>query len=276
MGELAVLAERLAVVGDDDDERVIEHARGAERADQAADERVDAGDFAGVRRGGVTRAERLGRIVGSMGVVEVDPGEERSGARSTEPGERTLDHRRTRALGFERRLAGAARNHVVVDREAAPEPESMVEHEGADERAGVIARVVKAGGERRQRVGKRSAAVLMHAVVDGQHPGKQCRVGWKGERSCRGDGVESDARLGDGVEARSFGSLGAVAAEVIRAQGVERHQQDVRAGCLRRARARCNEQQAGGENVPREERHACRMSRGEQTTCQRTIFWMVA
>ena len=73
---LAVLAERLAVIAGDDDDRPIQQAPAVERLEQPADLRVGKRDFADVRIAAYRRAERFGRIVRTVRVVEVRPQEE--------------------------------------------------------------------------------------------------------------------------------------------------------------------------------------------------------
>jgi hypothetical protein len=74
VGALAVLAEALAVIRQDEDERPVELARRPEVVEQASDHRVRVRDFRVVRfvLGGV----RLGRAIGLMRVVKMDPRKE--------------------------------------------------------------------------------------------------------------------------------------------------------------------------------------------------------
>jgi hypothetical protein len=72
---LAVLPERLAVIPGDNDDGPIQQLAPVERLEQAANLRVGKGDLADVWID-VARVERLGRIVGSMRVVEMRPEEE--------------------------------------------------------------------------------------------------------------------------------------------------------------------------------------------------------
>ncbi len=71
----AVIAEAFAVVRDNGDERAVELAGLLERGDERRDAAVDVRDFAVVRRRGESCAERRGRFVGRVRVVQMDPGE---------------------------------------------------------------------------------------------------------------------------------------------------------------------------------------------------------
>ena len=73
---LAVLAEALAVIGGDDDQRAIELAGGAQIRQQPADHRVGVGDLGVVRL--VLRRVRLRGAVGFVRIVEMNPARTRA------------------------------------------------------------------------------------------------------------------------------------------------------------------------------------------------------
>ena len=75
MRPLAVVAESLAMIAGNHDERAIEIAAGTERVEQARELRVGVGDLAVVRRLGPRRELRW-RRVWRVRIVEVDPDEE--------------------------------------------------------------------------------------------------------------------------------------------------------------------------------------------------------
>ena len=77
MRALAVLAERLAVVGDDDDGGAGEEAGLLEMFEQASDGGVGVGDLAVVRRISVRGGKRRRRRVGRVRIEQVQPREER-------------------------------------------------------------------------------------------------------------------------------------------------------------------------------------------------------
>ena len=71
---LAVFAERLAVIGGDDDDRVVERVSGTKPVEQAAEHRVRIGDFGVVRR--AARAIFGRCVVRRVRIEQVHPGEE--------------------------------------------------------------------------------------------------------------------------------------------------------------------------------------------------------
>ena len=75
---LAVLAQALAVVGRHHQERVVPQPQAAQGLVQAAHELVRPRDLAVVGPARVSAGVGLGRLVGIVRVVEVDPREERA------------------------------------------------------------------------------------------------------------------------------------------------------------------------------------------------------
>ena len=127
--QFAVFAEHLAMVGDHDDERVVEAAVGAKRVDQAPDLRVDVRDFGVV--GAVSgsweaRLKRSGRFVRGVRVVQVDPGEERAVRLRLQPLERAVDDIGSRPLNHVHRRGvretGRDRSRRSTDRTPARSP----------------------------------------------------------------------------------------------------------------------------------------------------------
>src|SRR5262249_46328207 len=118
---LAVLAEALAVIGERDDERVVEDAASGEPLDERADRAVHERDLAVVRAIAELTVERRRRLVVGVRIVEVEPGEEGRVA-GFEPGPRRGEHLVGRALREEELPPWRrAREVVVVDVEALPE-----------------------------------------------------------------------------------------------------------------------------------------------------------
>src|SRR4029453_6068449 len=73
---LAVVAQPLPMVGKEDDDRAVVEPFLAEEIEEASDDRVGGGDFSVVRRRRVARAERIGRGIRRVRLVEVEKGEE--------------------------------------------------------------------------------------------------------------------------------------------------------------------------------------------------------
>ena len=114
-----------------------------EPRDEPAHHLVGVGHLAEVRLARVAREEGLRRLVGRVGVVEVDPGEELLRLHALEPREREVHH--LVAL----LLHGAEVDDLVLREveavgvvvEALVEAPPRVEHPGADEGAGRVARL---------------------------------------------------------------------------------------------------------------------------------------
>ncbi len=234
---LAVLAERLAVVRGEDDERV-GVVRAVERRLKEWRERgVGGGDLAEVGRGAISRGERLRRRVREVRLVEVhprEPGRCRArlagacGAALAHPLECGGDGRRRRALGHAEGDVGFALGEaVVVDVEAARQAEAGVEREGADEGAGAIAARVE---QRRERVGggrETEAGVFADAVAERIDARED--VGVRRQRhDRRGVGlIEADAGGGEAVDPGGGDRAVAVGADRVGAQRVDGDEEDV-------------------------------------------------
>ena len=76
MQGLPVLAQALAVVGGHEEERVVPQAESAESVVEAPHELVGEGHLAVVQPCGVARRVGLGRLVGVVRIVEVQPEED--------------------------------------------------------------------------------------------------------------------------------------------------------------------------------------------------------
>src|SRR5579863_337094 len=79
---LAMLAQRLAVVTEHNDERPVVESGFAQVIKHPSELAVCVGNLAVVEVAGVARVKRLRRIIGTVGVVQVKPREVRSGARA--------------------------------------------------------------------------------------------------------------------------------------------------------------------------------------------------
>ena len=158
------------------------------------------GDLAVVEVRGEARGERLGRHVGEVGLVEVDPEERLGAALRGQPAPRRFHGRAPRPLLHEERGAAlGVAEPVVVDVEPAVEAEARVEGERAHEGAGAIAGLAQ---ERGQGVGVRreaEARVVADAVVERVAAGEDVRV--RGQRHhVLGVGLlEAHARRGQPV-----------------------------------------------------------------------------
>jgi hypothetical protein len=116
---------------------------------------------------------------------------------------------------------------VEVGVEALRDPPSPVEHERGDEAARAVALVLQHLRQRHLVVADVEAAVVAHAVPGRERPRQERGVRGQGERGDRGGAGEAETGAGQRVEAARLGRGIPVAAEVVRAQGVDRHQQQV-------------------------------------------------
>ena len=90
VGPLAVAAQPLSVVADDHDDGLLVDPVAPQPGDEPPHLLVGEGDLAVVEAGEAAsaelREERLGGLVGGVGVVEVDPGEEGTLLVALQPG----------------------------------------------------------------------------------------------------------------------------------------------------------------------------------------------
>jgi hypothetical protein len=135
-----VLAQALPVVGGDDEQRVLSGPRAIEPLDEPPELRVDVRDLAVVGRAGETRAVGRRRLVGGMGIEQMQPGEDRPASRLRQPSEGTPHD----VLGapLEARVADggflARPERVIHEVEAAEEAGRARHGVGADEGPGGV------------------------------------------------------------------------------------------------------------------------------------------
>ncbi len=236
VGHLAVLAQHLAVIGEHRHQRLPQPALSFECLEQPPDLGVGVGDLGvvgAVAGGRETRPVRFRRLVGSVRVVQVHPGEERlivSGISLAEPGQGLVDHLGARPLdGVHARCVLEPGEVEVVEEavEALADPPARVEHEGADEAAGAETRGGEQLGQGHGLFLEIEAAVVAHAVGRRVGAGHQRGVRRQGKRRHRRGAVEAQAARRQPVEVRGLGRGVAVAAQPVGAQGVEGHQEQV-------------------------------------------------
>ena len=251
------------MVGEEHEDRAVPGARALEPRDEPADHLVGVGHLAQVLLPRVAGRERLGRLVGRVRVVEVDPGEELLRLHALEPLEREVHH--LVAL-----LLDGAEVHDLVLRqveavgvvvEALADPPLRVQHPGPDEGARRPATLPQALGERRQLLLDEEAAVVADTVPRRDEPGEDRRVRGQGERH-RGRGLlEQDALGRQRVDVRRLDAPEPVAAQAVGAQRVERDDDDVQ---VRRGGAAGREARAGLTLVLRRARAQGEESRHRQ------------
>ncbi len=228
----AVLAEPLAVIGSDDHQGPIEDPRLAQAGEEPAQLRVHVGDLPVVRARGEGGVVRRRRLVRRVRIEQVRPEKEPAGPVGHGPvGGARQDLPGAPLLEVELPAAGPARHRVVVGGEPLVETELVVQNERPDERPGgepLPGEDLRDGLHLRRQPER---AVRAHAVPGRGEARHDRRVRDERDRR-RCDRVLVDERLScEGVEDRGPRGARSIAAEVIGAQGVDRHEDDL----LRRA-----------------------------------------
>ena len=228
---LAVLTERLAVVGGEDDEDAITRARREERLEERPQGGVRRRHLAlvglariGSRRTG--REARTGSAARTGGRRRTTSGREptRSTAAPRAPS------RGPASRASRRRCRLRSPQPVVVDVEAPVEPEPGIEREGADEGPGAPAPLLENRGEGGPLGREAEARVVVNAVAQGVLAGEQVGVGGQGHDVVRPGRLEANALGGQAVDPRRPRVAPAVAAERVRAEGVDGDDQDAEPG----------------------------------------------
>ena len=205
VGALAVAAQALAVVTDEDDDRRLVEPGSLQPGEEAADLLVHEGHFAGVESGQAAAAvlgpEGFGRLVGRVGVVKVDPGEERGVLTGVEPGQGRVHDRVPRPLdGAEVDVLALAHVElVVVEFEALLEAPAPVDDEGRDERPTPVALGREDLGQGRLVLVQGRVAVDADPVIGGVHARQDGAMGGQGQRRGGGRLLEERAPGGQGV-----------------------------------------------------------------------------
>ena len=195
---LAMLSERLAVIGGDADDQVVPHPAATKGVEEAIELAVDRRHFGGIGTRNVRR----------MRLEEMYPQKEglASGAHP--------------ALGAVECLAraafGCAAHLVVVGIETAIQAVAAIEHDGADERTSRIAARLQPCRVGCRFRSQRENLVVANAVRRGVGSGEQRRVGRQRHRRDGHRRVESDGLARHAVERRRDRRI-----DVIRAQGVD-------------------------------------------------------
>ena len=180
-----MLAEPLAVIRGDGQQRLRLEAETLERVVQLADERVGVRDFAVIGSIAIARRVRLGRLVRIVRLVEVDPQEDAVGrALALEPRDRRAQRvsagllQRAQEVGV-LRSSGNSSSYRSNPRAESAAP---LQHDGRNERRGAKPGALQDLGEerRRRQLGRRQV------VANAQLPRQQAR-----RRSWRGTGASA-------------------------------------------------------------------------------------
>ena len=227
MCELPVLAEGLSGIAHHRHQRAGGQLLPLEIGEELAHQRIGGGHLALVGVGGKGGAERLGRLVGGVGFVDVDPGKEGAGVAGGEPGEGALHHLATGPLGLQTRLGASGSNLVVVAIEAVGEPKAPVEHEGGHEGSRAVTAAAEMVSEGGGGGGERRGPVEADPVAGWEEPGQDRGVGGEGEGGGRPRCREPGSFSGQAVQIGGGGGWAPVRTEAIGTTGVDGDQEQV-------------------------------------------------
>ena len=252
---LAVLAQRLAVVRGEDDQRPGARPVREERLEQAPERGVGRRHLALVGLVPEPRRQRLGGLVGEVGLVEVDPAEPGRIPGRVDEAARQADRLGPGALLLEehgpRRGVDEA---VVVDVEAPPEAEPRIEGERAHEGPGPVAAGLQQRGEGLGAFREAEAGVVPDPVVRREASREDVRVRGQGGHVVGVRAVETDPLRREPVHPRGGRAGAAVGAEGVGPQRVHGDEEDAQAGlaALRGPQAQPDRrrQQGEGEDDP--------------------------
>ena len=233
---LSVVPEPFPVVGDQEDDRAVVEAVALEPADQLPDDGVGRRDL-GVVGHSVAAAERLGRLVGKMRLVDVHEEEERPRLHALDPGHGAANRLAAGPLQqahVARPLHVAAHGiveevHGVVD--AGRAAQHVARHGGP---RGVAVRPEDPGQRRARASVEVVAEVRPHAVLRREQARQHRQVRGEGQRTLA-VGVLEEYRVAlQGVDVRGLHPGVAVGGEVVGAEGVDGDQDHGSARELRR------------------------------------------
>ena len=225
---LAMVAEPLAVVGDEEDDRAVIDTRAAELAEELSDHRVARRDLA-VVGSAVAAAEGLGRLIRRVRLVDVQEQEERLRLDAVGPGEgaaRRLEPGSLQRAEIPRPFHVPA--HRVVERiEGVADAGRAAQDVGRHRGSGGVAVGAKHARQRRVTGAVEAIAeVAPHPVLGGQQPRQQGQVRRKRERTVAVGVVEQDRIALESVDVGRHDLGVTVGGEMIGAQRVDRDQDD--------------------------------------------------
>ena len=230
VSDLVVLPEALAVVRNHGHDRVVFVARGPEPFQDASELCIGERDLAVVGPVLERRVVRRRRPVGRVRIVEVEPGQEGPPVLVSEPGQGRVHRFVGRAL---RGAGGPALGFVEALAEVSNpcwKPKAAGDRVGRDEGPGAIALPLEEGGQGQVLRAQGEDDVVAHAVHGRVVAGQDGGVRRAGERN-GGQGVlEARSAPCEGIEHGGARPRVAIGAEAVRAQGVDRHQENVRMG----------------------------------------------
>jgi hypothetical protein len=231
-----MVAQPFPVVRRHDDQGSVVDAEALQEAEEIADDRVGGGDLPVVRER-VARAVGLRRIVGHVGLVEVEEEEEPRVLLRLHPFPGQRLRRGAGPLEVGEGRPGPRVDRVLVRIERGGETGLAAEHVGRHGRRRGIPLLLQ---DRRQArvVGapEGEADVVPHAVLGGLQPREQGDVGREGHGTRAVGMPEQDRFAPQAVEVRRLDTAVAVGGQMIGAQRVDGDDDDGRPGKARRGR----------------------------------------
>ena len=226
---LSVLAQRLTVVRGQDDQRPGARPVREEGLQEAPERSVGRRHLALVGLAPELRRQRLGGLVGEVGLVEVDPAEPRRVPGRVDEAAREADRLDPGALLLEEHgPRRGVHEAVLVDVEALPETEPRIEGKGAHEGPGAVPVGPQQGGEGRGPFRKAEAGVVPDTVVRREASREDVRVGGQGGHVVGVRAVEADPLRREPVHPGCGRAGAAVRAEGVGPQRVHGDEEDAR------------------------------------------------
>ncbi len=221
---LAVIAEAFAVIGEKDDRRGVVEAFRSQKPEQLAEVLVGVLDLAVVGAGGGEFGR--GRIR-RVRLVGVDEQKELRRRLTSEPADRVQHRGLARPLQLAERHVGGGGRQLIVERvEAAVESDLPAEHVRRHEAGGCVAGVLEAVLQELLIFPDGEPDVVAHAVFERQLPGQDRRVRRQRLRRVRVRTLEQHAVSDEAIDVGGRDFLIAVRRQPVRAQGVDRDQDD--------------------------------------------------
>ena len=225
----SMLSSPFSVIGRQDGPGVVVPSTLPQELEELSHDLVDIGHFSRVRIGGERLVERGGRLIREMGLVEMDPAKPARAALLLEPrhggledlGRRPLRHR-------ERRVGRPFGVSIVVHLETLIDAEARVERKSSHEGSGAVSVLLQYFGQRGDALVQDEGPVVVYPVGEGIHPGEQAGMGGEGQGHMGNRTVEADPLLGQRVDVRRGNLCASVRAEVIRSQGVDGDDEEIR------------------------------------------------
>ena len=232
MHQLAVLAERFAVIGGEDEQRVVADAEARQRPVEASDQLVGPGDFAVVRALGVSRGIGFGWFVRRVRIVEMHPRKRPLAPVAFEPCRRVGD--RDVAAFFQDveearlvRRVGAEIETIGELVEPARQTGLRRQHDRRHESGGIESGGLERLRHRRHIRGQRARDVVADAVLRRIEAGEDRDVRRPRDRCVHRRVERQRAFARDPIEVRRRDIAAAVAPEPIGAQCVDGDDENV-------------------------------------------------